>query len=54
MQRNRVGWQGSQHDPERHALTKQAQRLAKEGKSQRQIAKALGLSPATVCRYLKP
>ena len=52
-ERDHIGWQGSQYDPERHALTKQAQRLAKEGRSQRQIAKALGLSPATVCRYLQ-
>lgn len=52
-ERDHIGWLGSQYDAERQEMIEKAEQLAAEGKTQRDIADALGISPATVCRYLR-
>jgi len=52
-ERDHVGWLGGQHDAERHAMHKKAEELSSAGHTQREIAEALGVSPATVNRYLR-
>jgi hypothetical protein len=51
-ERDHVGWYGNTVDPERLALIKRAVSLAERQFTQREIASELGVSPATVNRYL--
>jgi hypothetical protein len=51
-ERDHVGWLGSQYDPERYEKMQKARDLSDKGLTQREIAKKLGISAATVNRYL--
>lgn len=52
-ERDHVGWLSSPHEPERLALIDRAEGLAKKQFTQREIARELGVSAATVNRCLK-
>ncbi|MBC7898764.1 MAG: AAA family ATPase [Saprospiraceae bacterium] len=51
-ERDHLGWYGTQYEPERQEMMEKARNLKEKGKTQREIAETLGISPATVSRYL--
>ncbi|HMJ07656.1 MAG TPA: AAA family ATPase [Pyrinomonadaceae bacterium] len=51
-ERDHLRLKTNEHDPDRIALIEQMKRLHASGQTQRQIAKALNISPATVNRYI--